>query len=74
MKHFDHPNVLPLIGISIDKEIIPAMVLPYMINGDVKTYLTAKRISENSVDTFPEVRHISILYLKDYKDLALKSP
>jgi len=57
MKLLDHPNVLPLIGVSVDSEYIPAMVLPYMVNGDVKSYLLSQRNSETDIDTFPMVRH-----------------
>ncbi|XP_065910255.1 uncharacterized protein [Dysidea avara] len=53
MKILDHPNVVPLIGVSIDSDSIPAMVLPFMANGDVKDYLLSKRVSEDDVDTFP---------------------
>ena len=55
MKHFNHPNVLPLIGVSFDKENNPAMVLPFMNNGDVKAYLLSQRVSDTDVDTFPPV-------------------
>ena len=55
MKILDHPNVLPLIGVSIDSDSIPAMVLPFMANGDLKDYLLSKRVSEDDVDTFPPV-------------------
>ena len=55
MKHFNHPNVLPLIGVSIDKENNPGMVLPFMSKGDVKAYLISQRVSDTDVDTFPPV-------------------
>ena len=55
MKYFDHPNVLSLIGVSFDKENNPAMVLPFMSNGDVKAYLLSQRVSDTDVDTFPPV-------------------
>lgn len=56
MKQFSHPNVLSLIGVSIDNENIPAMILPYMKNGDVKAYLLASRGSQPDVNTYPPVR------------------
>ena len=41
---FDHPNVLKIIGVSIDpKNSIPLMVMPYMHHGDVKSYLMLQR-------------------------------
>ena len=57
MKHLDHPNVLSLIGVSFDEENNPAMILPFMGNGDVKSYLISQRVSENDVDTFPLVMY-----------------
>ena len=58
MKHLDHPNVLPLIGVSFDKENNPAMILPFMSNGDIKSYLISQRVSDIGVDTFPPVMYI----------------
>jgi len=55
MKHFDHPNVLSLIGVSFDKESNPAMVLPFMSNGDVKAYLLSHRVTEHDINTLPPV-------------------
>ncbi|XP_065910796.1 tyrosine-protein kinase receptor TYRO3-like isoform X2 [Dysidea avara] len=69
MKLLDHPNVLPLIGVSIDSEYIPAMVLPYMVNGDVKSYLLSERNSETDVDTFPVNITYKILHKMCY-DIA----
>ena len=60
MQHFSHPNVLSLIGVSFDKDDNPAMVLPYISNGDVKAYLLSQRVSENDVDTFPPVMCSSV--------------
>ena len=56
-KKFDHPNVLSLIGVSqIKEEGIPLMVLPYMCNGDVKSFLQSKRGDAVEVVKFPEVQ------------------
>ena len=53
---FDHPNVLRLIGVSIMKEeAIPLKVMPYMQNGDVKSFVKSKRGGELDVTKFPEV-------------------
>ena len=53
---FDHPNVLSLIGVSIlREEAIPLMVMPYMENGDVKSFVQSKRGDEIEVTTFPKV-------------------
>ena len=57
MRDLNHPNVLSLVGVSFDEENNPAMILPFMSNGDVKTYLISQRVSENNADTFPPVNH-----------------
>ena len=53
---FDHPNVLSLIGVSIDPERgIPLMIMPFMHNGDVKSFMKSKRGNSIECDCFPEV-------------------
>ncbi|XP_065919834.1 tyrosine-protein kinase receptor UFO-like isoform X2 [Dysidea avara] len=54
-KQFDHPNVLGLIGVSIiQSESLPLMILPYMHNGDVKSFLRSKRGGLIHMTDFPE--------------------
>ena len=39
MKHCDHPNVLSVLGVSLDTDHeggLPFIVLPFMANGDLK--------------------------------------
>ena len=36
---FDHPNVLKLKGISLNDDLMPMMVLPFMENGDLRTFV-----------------------------------
>lgn len=58
-KQFNHPNILGLIGVSvITKEAIPLMVLPYMHNGDVKSFVKSKRGDTIELSEYPEV-HIN---------------
>ena len=53
----DHPNVLSLIGISINPDDATLhMIMPFMDNGDVKSYLKSKRGDMIEFDHFPEVR------------------
>ena len=54
MSNLDHPHVLGLIGICLDPSNSPFLLLPFMKNGDLKTYLKNKRggISHNN---HPEV-------------------
>ena len=57
-KKFHHSNVLGLIGVSYNREEgigAPVMVLPYMHNGDIKTFLKAKRGKILDATEFPEV-------------------
>ena|SRR6218665_1553611 len=39
MREFDHVHVLKLIGIVIDKEEFPLVVLPFMKHGDLLSYI-----------------------------------
>lgn len=39
MKDFDHPNVLTLIGITMDKGEFPMVILPFMHNRALLTYI-----------------------------------
>jgi len=52
---FDHPNVLSLIGVSIvPDDDIPLMVMPYMLHGDVKSYLKSQRGNSIDADQLPK--------------------
>ncbi|XP_033114548.1 hepatocyte growth factor receptor-like isoform X3 [Anneissia japonica] len=39
MKDFKHENVLALIGVCINKEGVPLVILPFMKHGDLLTYI-----------------------------------
>ena len=46
MKKLNHPNVLPILGVCLEsnhKSGLPFMILPFMVNGDLKSYLKKKR-------------------------------
>ena len=46
MKKLNHPNVLPILGVCLGskhKSGLPFMILPFMINGDLKSYLKKNR-------------------------------
>ena len=38
MVSFDHPNVMSLIGVSVDREM-PFLIMPFMANGSILEYL-----------------------------------
>ena len=69
MLDFDHPNVMRLVGVCFDSEDgLPRIILPYMANGDLKSFLKSKRslveegTSTGSVEVYPPVG--IILYLQ----------
>ena len=65
-KQFSHPNVLGLIGVSvITEEAIPLMVLPYMHNGDVRSFVKSKRGDTIELTEFPEV-HLTTMQIFDW--------
>ena len=43
MKALNHPNILNLIGVSIDAGESPYIIMPYMVNGSLLAYLRKKR-------------------------------
>lgn len=45
MREFEHANILRLIGIALDKEDMPLVVLPFMKHGDLLSYIR----NENNV-------------------------
>ena len=52
----DHPNVLSLIGVSINPEDATLhMIMSFMHHGDVKSFLKSKRGDMIEFDHFPTV-------------------
>ena len=45
MKDFDHPNVLPLIGVCLDGGPAPYIIMPFMTNGSLLSHLKENRDS-----------------------------
>ena len=43
MYRFDHPNVLKLLGVCMDGGPAPFIVMPFMANGSLNTYLKKER-------------------------------
>ena len=43
MHKFDHPNVLKLIGVCLDGGPAPYIIMPFMANGNLLSYLKRER-------------------------------
>lgn len=43
MQEFDHPNVLKLTGVCLDGGPVPYIIMPYMANGSLLSYLKEER-------------------------------
>jgi serine/threonine protein kinase len=43
MSVFDHPNVLTLVGVCLDGGPAPYLIMPFMFNGSLLSYLKKKR-------------------------------
>ena len=43
MKNFQHRNVIGMLGVCLDAGPAPYLVLPYMKNGDLLSYLKSNR-------------------------------
>ena len=64
MQDFHHPHVMTLIGVSFDANHTPSMVMPFMANGSLLSYLKNNRsallISEAADE---ETVRLSLLYM-----------
>ncbi|XP_065920610.1 tyrosine-protein kinase receptor UFO-like [Dysidea avara] len=54
MKQFDHPNVLSLLGVCVDPddEDVFKIVLPFMANGDLRSFLKYNRVEPTKIDEY----------------------
>ena len=43
MKNFNHPHVLRLLGVCVNDQENPMVILPYMANGDLRSYVKDKK-------------------------------
>ncbi|KAL5467583.1 hypothetical protein EMCRGX_G031838 [Ephydatia muelleri] len=63
MQTLKHPNVLGLLGMCFDSpDKTPLMVLPFMVNGNLKDYLKKHRGPQLQLETYPE--NLSLQTLK----------
>jgi len=60
MKKIKHSNVLDLLGVCFNTENLPYVILPFMANGDLKSYLYNKRTTDGAIQKLPEVNHSEI--------------
>lgn len=44
MRGFKHPHVLGVIGVTFDPDGSPMVVLPFMANGDMRTYIMNSKL------------------------------
>ena len=68
MSSLDHPNILTLIGICVDGGPVPLLVLPFMFNGCLRSYLRKEKANlvlspSKEQDSLDIVRH-SLLRLE----------
>ena len=56
MKEFKHRNILGLIGVCFDApDGFPYIILPFMANGSVKSYLRERRVHVLDIESMPKV-------------------
>ena len=55
MQDFSHPHVMTLMGMSFDAANTPSMVMPYMANGSLLSYLKMNRALLLVVDVAADV-------------------
>ena len=68
MKAFNHPNVLPLLGVCVDcnDNDVFKIILPFMANGDLRSFLKSNRVELRNTDEFNTVCSCFVLcYTKD---------
>ena len=43
MSDFDHPNILTIIGVCVDGDRFPFIIIPFVFNGSLLSYLRKER-------------------------------
>jgi len=67
MKRFNHPNVINLIGVCTDAGPAPYIIMPFMANGSLLSYLRQHRSELMLPDTADEdvVRTMCWIYIDE---------
>ncbi|XP_022081092.1 hepatocyte growth factor receptor-like isoform X2 [Acanthaster planci] len=79
MKNFDHPNVLPLLGLTFNPEGHPVIVLPLMSNGDLLSFVKHQGKALTVLQLLGSVLHVArgMEYLASqhfvHRDLAARN-
>ncbi|XP_048456422.1 tyrosine-protein kinase receptor TYRO3 [Rhincodon typus] len=79
MKEFNHPNVIKVIGVSLQSRAhrrlpVPMVLLPFMKHGDLRTYLVLSRLGDQPVDiSTPTLLNFMIDIVKGMEYLSSKN-
>ena len=73
MKKFDHPNVLPLLGVCMDcnDDDVFKIILPFITNGDLRNFLRCNRVQPTITDEFNNVLGNHGVAISDQKQSKL---
>ena len=74
MKNFDNLHVMSLKGVCLDGGPVPYIVLPYMANGSLASYLKKERknlvvLKDNACNDESEPQSQVSLLLQSYSDI-----
>ena len=63
MKNFNHPNILPLLGVCVNcnDDDVFRIILPFMANGDLRSFLKCNRVEPTNNDELNNVPIHSIV-------------
>lgn len=63
MSSFNHPRLVSLIGLCLNSQTNPVVILPFMLNGNLRTYIKDRsRVVTMSIPSFC-YKKIAFLYL-----------